>query len=430
MVRIPGGAGGSPPKASSGGGFAASAMKKASLVTAGALAAKAATASAPTAHPLVMNPLWKASGVMQSQSPADVAQHLAPIAAQTTAQTPPLPVPPPAAPADSSGDGGGEQPPDQPQQDDQQQQVYDDPEAGAYDDASTAPVDDDPGMVINAIDDSGEPPADGEAQEDAAVDAPPSDDTADFVAAGEADEGIQWPLVASHVHDGQLRTLAFMKTANGVTPLTACAAIPGPRMNDGHVYFGYETPYIGLEVAKAHTRKILMTKAEKEKVKLQCESLVRRSRQGEQNAMALISQIRENAKKGDPRARYSFMCLKHYVDTHPNTDFGSENSKSVERELSFWSTVALANGAPIAGNRVLQLAAAFPNPADQETFMQGLTFFRNPGRLQTIAQSLDEPGRRILSMGKALGEARALQAVRRGAPLSALDPMMGWEMGE
>lgn len=46
-------------------------------------------------------------------------------------------------------------------------------------------------------------------------------------------------------------------------------------------------------------------------------AVVNRARAGDQNAMALIALIRDNAARGNARARISMNLLMHYIKTHP-----------------------------------------------------------------------------------------------------------------
>lgn len=292
--------------------------------------------------------------------------------------------------------------------------------------ADAEPVSDDEPDNVRVVDyDTDNPdgiPVDDE--EDAAV-----DNGSDYA----GDPPPSFPLVASHIQDGQLRTYAFLQTPYGCMPIVTNVRLPDTKgVKNGWVTFAGDYGIFGIDAAIRQTKGLMMKRAEKEKIRLECESLVRRARQGDQNAMALMSGVRDNAKKGDARARFALGCLQQYISRNPMSgdaaQFGDE--KASDRALSFWSTVALANGAPIAMPRIIGMAASFPSDAHKDIFLNGVQFFKDKARLADIARHLDPEEKNILEMGRAIGEARALQKVRRGAPLRTLDAAMGWEMGE
>ncbi len=151
-------------------------------------------------------------------------------------------------------------------------------------------------------------------------------------------------------------------------------------------------------------------------------SLVTRARAGDQNAMGMIAQVRETAKKGGFHARVAFGMLEEEVHSRPI--FGQEAATPpphprVIRALVMpehfypglrhaWNRkggftamiVALANGPKLTAGRIDRMVQGVPNDA--------------PGRA----------GR------KALAVARSIQAVRLGFPLAQFSKMVAWELGE
>jgi hypothetical protein len=91
-------------------------------------------------------------------------------------------------------------------------------------------------------------------------------------------------------------------------------------------------------------------------------SLVRRARQGDQNAMAVIVMARENAQRGNVQAKLAVACIKKYIEANP------------------------AGPSSFAGETVVHTGPAYRK------------------RLQLLA--------------------------RRDIPISRIDQMLGWELGE
>jgi hypothetical protein len=91
-------------------------------------------------------------------------------------------------------------------------------------------------------------------------------------------------------------------------------------------------------------------------------SLVRRARQGDQNAMAIIVMARQNAGTGNVQAKLAVACIKKYIETHP------------------------VGPTSFAGDTVVHTGPAYRR------------------RLQLLA--------------------------RRDIPISRIDAMLGWELGE
>jgi len=67
------------------------------------------------------------------------------------------------------------------------------------------------------------------------------------------------------------------------------------------------------------------------------ESVVRRVRSGDQNAMALMALVRDNAAAGMPQAKISWLYMKRYIETHPvngmRAQMGSEYDEGIKWEL-------------------------------------------------------------------------------------------------
>jgi hypothetical protein len=72
-----------------------------------------------------------------------------------------------------------------------------------------------------------------------------------------------------------------------------------------------------------------------ESVKEAAESVVRRVRSGDQNAMALMAMVRDNAAAGNVRAKNSLRYMKMYIDKYPvgGASMGNEHDEAIRLEL-------------------------------------------------------------------------------------------------
>jgi len=193
------------------------------------------------------------------------------------------------------------------------------------------------------------------------------------------------------------------------------------------------------------------------------QQIIDRARQGDQNALALICQIRDNARKKNPRAMQAFKALKTYIDKNPirmsvsfgeemlheqecdilaiellDACFGEEDYCSVVKELvpelaakSMPKVITtLTNGPSLmidseGGNLFLEVRDSYPTEAEQNAFMVGMQY-----GIQELAQvPLNLQGAFLL--GHVLGTARKFQAARLpDVPLKVLSPSLGAEFGE
>ncbi len=146
------------------------------------------------------------------------------------------------------------------------------------------------------------------------------------------------------------------------------------------------------------------------------ESVVRRARNGDQNAMALIALVRDNAKAGYPQAQAAFTVMERYVRANPVTAamHGGE-----EVDECYADAVALSHGAPLSNPRIGALFAGF-GAEEQLAIRHGMTHGARPGERNSFVR-----------MGRILAEARRIQAVRQpDSSLSQFDSRVGWELGE
>jgi hypothetical protein len=186
-------------------------------------------------------------------------------------------------------------------------------------------------------------------------------------------------------------------------------------------------------------------------------SLVERSRAGDQNAMALIAQIRQRALFGRDKipqnerlvAMTSYKLIGDYLQNHPVGNIGVEGAEPPvsPRVLSFihpdvpeWMPVALPECLPkkkgfmavvvrLANGRELTpddlgRASQVMGPENANHVVAG-------AMKQAAPPGLDHIARTAFVIGVCLGTAMTLQAVREGrAPIRMLSPEAAWELGE
>ena len=186
--------------------------------------------------------------------------------------------------------------------------------------------------------------------------------------------------------------------------------------------------------------------------------MIDRARQGDQNAIALICQVRDNAKKGLPRAVKAFRALMHYAKTHPVTEkvsyvgaeshaeeiedlandvitsFGSDYVTAATEKLpelfsisvpmAVYATVNGPSLLPGDGNLFESVRKALA-PESDKAFMFGYKY--GPKAISTVPADLHD----AFLLGHVLGTARRIQAVRLpDMPIGVLAPKTGVELGE
>lgn len=213
--------------------------------------------------------------------------------------------------------------------------------------------------------------------------------------------------------------------------------------------------------------------------------LVRRSRAGDENAMAQITLIGQRARKGDKRAMYSAKMIEAYAKAHPPeetnilqigqdmptpmvmdspagdsrvTVIAGESDASdaapplprgaldgvcdpdhfVDRIAQAGSykngidavAVVLAAKRPLTRDMIEDIAENDLDEKEGQIFLFGVARC-TPEDWAKTAPSLNEKGRKYLTLGQCFGRARRLQAIRHPrVRLSSLDPVVGWELGE
>jgi len=178
--------------------------------------------------------------------------------------------------------------------------------------------------------------------------------------------------------------------------------------------------------------------------------LVDRARAGDQNAMAILARVGENARKGELRAKMTASMVRRYVKERP-ADMGFDSPpapiinqrclcalanedklipalraalKCQDGEKA--AVVVLANGQYQLTNGTIQNwgLSCFGSDDATEQFYWGIRL--SSAEPHEIAPNASEP----FAVGRIVGQARAIQAVRMGKPIALLSQAAAWELGE
>ena len=187
--------------------------------------------------------------------------------------------------------------------------------------------------------------------------------------------------------------------------------------------------------------------------------LVERSRQGDQNATAMLTAIGVNAKKGIPRAISAKKAVVAYIAKAPAKNpvsFGAEMALECEYDIAAQAMQAECFGVDYCEGvkrHVPALASSSPSKAIV-TLANGPNLLKDGEQnlLDAVKQSLNEneqkafilglhhglselgripePLQGAFLIGYTLGTARSIQAVRNSAPLKVLSPRLAMEFQE
>jgi len=216
------------------------------------------------------------------------------------------------------------------------------------------------------------------------------------------------PLGNNFVHRNKLNTLVYVRSPNGFIPVAASV----------------DYSDIGFEQANQITSQKLEQSARRESQKAAAGSLVRRARQGDQNAMGMIAAIRDSASKGNPDAQSTFGFLQEYVQENPVSEFGEEVVPSNRLD---WQIGMLCQGAPLTDSYLNEMVASL-SPTEQRAFKSAFKM-RNVKFADTLFAGEFE--RSAFEMGQAFAQARRIQEVRLpNSRISKFHPVAGWELGE
>lgn len=183
--------------------------------------------------------------------------------------------------------------------------------------------------------------------------------------------------------------------------------------------------------------------------------LVERSRAGDQNAMAILYKVGENARAGDPKAKQSYDLIMKYIKDHPNGSdpliLGAEAKQAlgvlkdpsnddpdiidvlcslpiIGNGLAIQTAcILLGNGPAWTKARVKQVDSNIPG-GEQDIFRFG--YSDGVQSKQPLANKLPQKSVGYLCAGHCIGIARRIQLARlKQVPVSIISPEVGWELG-
>jgi hypothetical protein len=235
------------------------------------------------------------------------------------------------------------------------------------------------------------------------------------------------PRFCSFVQDNRLCTVGLVPSAYGAIPVVSTVRMSG--YPNGKAEMGADPK---LDRALQATMSKLISKGEIETIRSACADLVERSREGDQNAMAMLAMIRTNAKKGDKRARVSYGLAADYIKTHP-----SGSAANLNGEPNMRAAVQLANGPSITKERVQDFVASFgyghtrtKQKRHKQAMIHGIANFGAEVSPDIMAK-LDRIEAGLVELGRTIGMAFAIQRVRQpSAPVSTYSEAASWELGE
>ncbi len=175
--------------------------------------------------------------------------------------------------------------------------------------------------------------------------------------------------------------------------------------------------------------------------------VVERARSGDQVAMGILAMVRDNAKKGDPRAQQSLRSLEKYISKNPPIAIGTEASDITSPHatqataalwkpdvsndtiikalplVGFWpGAVALSHGANLDSARLDAISTTMPED-NRAAFKGGVLYWQ-----KKTPDLTDERG---WLLGRIIGLARCIQLIRLPhVPIATFCPITAWELGE
>lgn len=175
--------------------------------------------------------------------------------------------------------------------------------------------------------------------------------------------------------------------------------------------------------------------------------VVERARAGDQVAMAILAQVRDNAKAGDARAKASFRIMERYIARNPPTNFGvcdvthSESLKAMwglgslpspdvaadvvmieAPKVRLWQAIVALVHAPKGDALISAVDQKIPEGAERESFRKGANI-RDAGT--------DTAHLGFWKLGRIFALGRAIQRLQdESIPIAAFCPVVAWELGE
>lgn len=182
--------------------------------------------------------------------------------------------------------------------------------------------------------------------------------------------------------------------------------------------------------------------------------VVIRAREGDQNAIALITEVRDAAKAGSKKAAASLKEIMDYITKNPvkvpEASIGAEAQSDLraianlgpvdslpavinlqkDGDDAVWAGAVLLSQGPILNTPLVdEISAGIADEGDRQVFLYAV----NNSHLNVAkeAKTMMPETRRIFIGGLCIGVAQDIQRVRaKGSTITRFSPMAGWELGE
>jgi hypothetical protein len=186
--------------------------------------------------------------------------------------------------------------------------------------------------------------------------------------------------------------------------------------------------------------------------------LVERARANDQNAMATLVMVGQNARAGNPVAKSAYKHVMDYINANPagpvKTKYGigaetqaalsqipqvqdkPENLMEILCSLPLigdslaiqGACIILANGSLWTKEKVDDIKKALAEPA-QKLFNYGYCFSSDSNKIRPVAQKVPQSAIGYLCAGHCIGTARKIQLLRGSeTPIAMISPDIGWEL--
>lgn len=247
--------------------------------------------------------------------------------------------------------------------------------------------------------------------------------------------------ISSYVKHGNLYIFGLINSKFGYVPFTYRCKTPDD-VRDGPVNFGSEGLPKSFDDISEKIQKGVIKEIDSNIIKLGAESLVIRGRNGDQNALAILMHIRENALKGDVKAKKGLRAVKLYIKENPNNNDSFSGDSLIVKELPkhlnsdtdrYSSSTALFGPVSISFSTPENIAVIFCNGTKITKFkIQSLIEKLNPSYRRSFIKGLNNKGNRSPAnmLGRIIRYAKSVQMVRSGAPIKVLSKTASWELGE
>lgn len=248
---------------------------------------------------------------------------------------------------------------------------------------------------------------------------------------------------SAYIHRERLCVIGVTEHRLGPIPFGVSVKLDSPEA-EGPVDLNKEPSGV-LKKALDEAEVLIREKLQEGSLELAAENLVLRSRQGDQNAMATLSAVRINAKKGVPKAQHALTVIKRFIKDNPSkqppTVFGLDAALH-EADNPYAICAAIVCFGPLDACKLLYRLIEM---GDLESKLEGLTNTYMDDLQVMFKQGFilsDRPAKFFNRKfrrreyyyagltGLLCGRALAIQKIREGGPISKLSKVAGWELGE